>query len=460
MFCLAAAVWAVACEDDNGTGVTGGTGGGKGGEGNAITLVGGTATEQTVYADDTVAASIRFTATAPWTVDVEEVRGSSVEWLTLSQYNGDAGDHTLTVTLRENLTGSSRKARITILSGKAAITLFIEQLADKQGGSEPSEPTEPTTGKRIKRIDYKEVRNSSEQKDAWNYTKDFIYDDQGRVIRIETEYPNTTIQWEKSSTTATVDYGTAGEIKVNLITRYLSQRVEQEGFIALLDEQGRVELVRCDDNDAGTLEECLRYRYTPEGYLAQEHSFSEDYENNFYYENGFWTKFEYRDLDNSDFDSVSTFELSKCYPNRYPNNGAMDFMGYFEDVTHTGVLREIGRLGRMGAYMPEVIPYDVDDNDDVDEPEHYETPNVTIHKTYTYAKYPDKPECPISYRFDSDQVLTGFQMTQPFTMMQVDYDIVVSDEWMGAGYEYTIQNRTEKELRKDHNTMTWEIIYE
>lgn len=467
MVCLAAAVWAVACEDDNGTGANGGSGagtGGGGGEGNALTLVGGTTVEQTVYADDTAAADIRFTAAAPWAVDVEEVRGSSVEWLTLSRYSGEAGEHTLTVTLRENLTGSSRKAKITIRSGEIAVTILIEQSGDKRGGT--PEPPEPVVERRVKQIVFKEVRNSLPIKDGENCTKRFSYDGEGRVIRLETEYPNHTESWDAVLETAEIDYGTAGEIRVTETVRYGNQTTKQSDFIASLNEQGLVTSVRCKDHFYGidTYQECMRYKYTPENYLAQEHCISESFENNFAYENGFWTKLEYRDLDNSDYDTVSTFELEKCYPNRYPNNGPIDFMCYFEQGLHAGVLLALDRLGRTGAYMPEVIPYDIDDQDGKVAPQ-YHTPNVTLHESFTYVQYPDTPECPISYTFDSDKVLTGFRLTQPFTVMQVDYDVVVSDEWMEPGYpemgyKYTVQNRIEKKVREDSNTMTWEITYE
>lgn len=67
--------------------------------------------------------------------------------------------------------------------------------------------------------------------------------------------------------------------------------------------------------------------------------------------------------------------------------------------------------------------------------------------------------------FDSDKVMTGFRLTQPFTVMQMDYDAVVGDEWLepdspGMGYKHTVQNRTEKKVREDSNLLTWEIIYE
>ena len=48
--------------------------------------------------------------------------------------------------------------------------------------------------------------------------------------------------------------------------------------------------------------------------------------------------------------------------------------------------------------------------------------------------------------------------------MQVDYDIVVGNKLMDPerpemGYKYEIQNRSEKKIKDDQNTMTWEITY-
>lgn len=125
--CLAAVVFA-ACEKDNDD------------RDDAIILANGTSTEQTVYADETCNEGIKFTATTSWTATVEDATtaragSSSVYWLTLSQYSGEAGEYTLPLTLQANLTGSNRSAKIIIRSGETVITILVEQKATKEDGS-------------------------------------------------------------------------------------------------------------------------------------------------------------------------------------------------------------------------------------------------------------------------------------------------------------------------------------
>lgn len=67
----------------------------------SIILADGTSTEQTIYADETNNEDIKFTATTSWTATVEDATtsragSSNVDWLTLSQYSGEAGEYTLT----------------------------------------------------------------------------------------------------------------------------------------------------------------------------------------------------------------------------------------------------------------------------------------------------------------------------------------------------------------------------
>jgi len=118
------------CSDDDNDGGDGGNG--KGG----IVLDKGTQTEQVVYANDKSGKNegIKFTAQGPWKAEVKEVStkayaeaAPTVDWLALSQYSGDkAGDYTITLTLKQNFTGKTRKAEIRIICGDTVITITIE----------------------------------------------------------------------------------------------------------------------------------------------------------------------------------------------------------------------------------------------------------------------------------------------------------------------------------------------
>ena len=107
-----------------------------------IVLDKGTATEQTIFADQTsTSKGISFHADAPWFATVKEIAtkatdNTPVDWITLSQYEGGSGDFTLTLTVKENHTQADRKAEISIICGTTVIKIMIEQKATKENGEE------------------------------------------------------------------------------------------------------------------------------------------------------------------------------------------------------------------------------------------------------------------------------------------------------------------------------------
>lgn len=127
-----------------------------------IELTGNTKTTQTIYADETSKADgIKFNATAPWTATVSGVdvrSGSDVEWLTLSVYEGKAGEQTLTLTLLLNTTGLDRKAEIKISCGGTTITITVEQKEVTQSGEKP----EPVIISSLKIDEGTDIQNSEQ----------------------------------------------------------------------------------------------------------------------------------------------------------------------------------------------------------------------------------------------------------------------------------------------------------
>lgn len=117
-------------------------------ENSGIRLIEGTASGQTVFADETTTdGDIHFTTDGAWTAEVTEAstkaEGSSVSWVTLDKYSGNAaGEYTITVFVRRNYTGADRKAYIRITCG-SSITITIEQKAVTESGDVPvnQEPT-------------------------------------------------------------------------------------------------------------------------------------------------------------------------------------------------------------------------------------------------------------------------------------------------------------------------------
>jgi len=415
-----------------------------------VRLADGMKTEQVVYADETNNGGITFTADAAWTATVRDASavrstgGSSVEWLTLSQYSGNAGTYTLTLTLTENMTGSDRKAVIEILCGSTTISVTVEQKATREDG---------TIIKRIKEISCEDIYEGSSEN---SFVRTFSYDEQGRVARIVTTYPNRTESYKPSSVTATFDYDIVGEIGISIAEHYPQQTEDEiSEYRAILNEQGNATVLQ--EKDGGSYTDYIKFSYTADGYLKQwkdcdEYSRAEA---NFAYTNDYFTQYTYK----SDIDSTTVFDFSNCYPHSYKNSGQLDFMAYLYEDDDFDFLFYIGRLGRVGKYMPETLFYDYGEVTYAVQP--YTEPNVTIHKTYSYAHCPGKAS--VSYAFDSDDNLTTIKAVEPYTLTTIEYDAVVGNELIDSnypyhGYKYTVENRTEKTEEKT-NTKVFTIKY-
>lgn len=420
-------------------------------------------TEQVIYADETSNGDITFTANAAWTATVRDantgrsVGGSSVEWLTLNQYSGDAGTFTLAMTLMENLTGSDRKAEIIIQCGSTTITIVVVQKTTRQDG---------TTMKRIKEISCEETINSNlygggDGVSEDNFVRTFAYDEQGRVTRIVTTYPNHSDSWELSLVTATYDYSIVGEIAIRIAEVYSYSGSEEEvsEYRAILNEQGNVVVLQEKEN--GIYTDYIQFSYTADGYLAQVKDCDEyeQGEEKFSYTDGYFTKYTYK----SRSDSTTVFDYSDSYAHSYKNNGQLDFMAYLYEDDDFDFLLHIGRLGRLGKYMPERLYFDYADA--AYPLTNYTEPNVTIHEVHSYVSY-ISPYASVSYAFDSNDNLTTIKTVEPFTATTIEYDVVVGSELEYPdepisyynGYKYTIENRTESK-KDDTNTRVFTIKY-
>ena len=160
-----------------------------------IVLDKNTATEQTIYADQTsTAKGISFHADAPWFVTVKEVAtkaadNTPVDWITLSQYEGGAGDFTLTLTVKENKTQADRKAEISIVCGTTVIRIMIEQKATKENGEEMK-----PAGRKVKSIKGYELEDGhtaeNVTEDYFASLIDFHYDASGRITEVNYKEKN------------------------------------------------------------------------------------------------------------------------------------------------------------------------------------------------------------------------------------------------------------------------------
>ena len=91
--------------------------------------------ESLIFADGTPQAltlpaaggeiDLAFSASGPWQTEITD----EVEWIVLSQAAGEAGEHSLTVTVAENAAPVQRAAEITFTCGTSAVTFSITQQA-------------------------------------------------------------------------------------------------------------------------------------------------------------------------------------------------------------------------------------------------------------------------------------------------------------------------------------------
>ena len=82
-------------------------------------------TTATVLAQEGGTASVSFTSSADWTIDVTE--GRAVSWCTVSPTSGSKGTNTLTVTTTSNDTYDERNAKVTIKAGATSQSFTITQ---------------------------------------------------------------------------------------------------------------------------------------------------------------------------------------------------------------------------------------------------------------------------------------------------------------------------------------------
>ena len=109
----------------------------------SITLAPDTKESYTFYANETGGNVIGFTSSGEWTAYVNYDAESSEmnaagEWVTLSEYNGSAGECSFSLYVDVNETGKEREAAVTIQSGMASVSIPVVQKAEEGQGDSPN----------------------------------------------------------------------------------------------------------------------------------------------------------------------------------------------------------------------------------------------------------------------------------------------------------------------------------
>ncbi len=452
------------CSDDNGDDL-----------GKDVVLDKGTQTEHVVYANDKDLKDegVKFTTQGPWRAEVEEVKtraeatvGNTVDWLVLSQYEGDhAGNYTITLTLKQNFTGKARKAVIRIICGDTVITITVEQKAEKENGVKL---------RRVKSVDftetygsgYEEQEGSKGRKAGYTYS----FDEQGRVARIVESWDVSGRYNEKETATYSFDYRIVGEITVDRHSEsyYDGHKSEDDDkFVLALNEQGNVVSIKeYDDYD----ETETQVGYTEDGRLGKlsgKENGGYSWTEKFFYTDGLLTKAEYFES-GSDTD-VQEFKVDELYPNRYPSAGTnLDFNAFlFEVGEHdiTGILYQIGLLGKGSDCLMEIGGFS-DDYEMSNPSPFYNEPGKVYKKTEKRIKYPEgEVALPVKYEFDADKYVTKFSYEDPYELYEYYYEIHVGYELQNpddpySGYRYEIKNTKWTKLADESNVYTYTVVYE
>lgn len=103
-----------------------------------------------------VAGNFSFITTSPWTASIVETSvtnrsvNTSPDWISLDKYSGEAGEYTLTITMKPNNTGNTRTATITVSSGSEEIIVTVTQKSVAESGGD-------VNGEGYDWVEYKEL---------------------------------------------------------------------------------------------------------------------------------------------------------------------------------------------------------------------------------------------------------------------------------------------------------------
>ncbi len=386
--------------------------------------------------------------------------GSEVDWLTLSAYSGGAGEVSLTMELKPNLTGKDRKAEIRISCGGVTITITVEQKGITESGGKP-EPG-PAGYALVESIeaDYFVGCKDKYNRNTANYV--FRYDNQNRIAEYEiTEYDYYNDEGKReldNKYTTRFDYTIQGEIRLTETeTDGNSDYSETETYRILLDDQGRAARFKEDGND-GYADSTITFSYNDEGRLARISYSSSEYEE-MTYQNGVLTKVFHYDEYGTDEEFIFPSDAFSDHPNDRLNIDPnwLVFTDPVEPERMLPVLRLTGKsCDRLTLWLP-------NDDDDLcrNVIDCYPEPNANVHETDDYYEH---ERGRLQYTFNDDGTIAT--IVQPITCIQMryEYDIVSGSELYypkdpEGGYKATIKNEKTSEVGRSAAQHKWTFTY-
>lgn len=434
--------------------------------------------------------TIGFTALEPWTATLEESTRAGLAWVELDKYAGDAGDATITISiLGENTAPETRTAILTIICGDTRVTIRIEQKAIGDDTPDNPDDPEPVGIRYVSRVDYLLVDNREKEQKRETISQTFRYDERNRVARIVEEYD---LSWKESGTLLyQLDYTIANEITVtttdisdggNSLLRKIVAKLDKKGRMTEAAETSYDGTPRLRSEDICTYDSEGRIGGWLSKYSWMDNGTLDTYnENKFFYNaEGMLTRYTHYDsYDNESWEEE--FPAAQFHPNRIANDKTnLDLFHYaltgsidnLDDAQPLFLLLRLTGDG-FGKYLPEKMQNPDDDKEMAGNPEGWDTPNVTVHKsrTYTESTLGEDARLALDVATDTDGCITQIACKMPYAEYRHEYDIVVGSEllreemndpdfpeWQKR-YKYEIRNETTTKLRDIVNPVTIDITY-
>ena len=298
-------------------------------------------------------------------------------------------------------------------------------------------------------------------------TYSFEYDDRNRISSYIIDFKPTNEQEKEKQLISKIDYSASDRLRIE---DQWSDKSQKEIYDILLNEKGFI-----------TKGESWPTLYEPLETYQIEYN-SEDRVSRVSYSK-YWSTFVYKDgvlsggkdFDGSDESEISGFEqnFGQVANDKLNIDVNMLFMpGFFSEEPERGdVPSRLGRLALLrlaGRGMDRYITLDglswSQDETDMNFPEGWSEPNVTVHKSYEFFSYDWDEELGLDYTFNNDGTVAAISASATMQKIKKEFDIVVGSElirpgYPEAGYKYEIKNRKETVVDKGINTITYKFSY-
>lgn len=389
-------------------------------------------------ADHTL-ASITVTSTAAWILETD------AQWLTPDKTEGDGGTHRVTLSFTANTDTASRKAMVTVSS--MGVEKHITVL---QRGKNGTTPDPEYKGKLIRKVTLTEIDYDTEIDEY-----EFEYDTEGRLAKMSNKWHDDD---EEYSETYTVKYDNS--------TIIFEETEEDEQYVALLDNAGRIEKITY----MGDEPETFKLKYDAEGHLASEETVDE-------YDAPCTQKYVWQDgnisLSISDDGYSSYPDTTKYAYSQYENKGNLDLNHLMSGSFSSNGIGGFGLINATGVRTANyLIPYSWDEDealiaDNIDRVTEDLIGTLTT-RTSTRS-YLEKDKATVDFKFDADGDITSASTTIPEyeVTYETTYKIVVDNpdkfyyedgiKYYYARYEFV----SEKEIsRKQVDPERYEVKVE